>query len=320
MIATTKLFWVVAISASEQPAEGFSNMLLEQFAGNLIQGLVLGAVYGMATMGLSLIFGVLKVVNVGHGAFIMVGAFVTLWLFNAFGINPIFAIPFAFVVGMGVGFIFYYTTMQRLLKAPELATLLATFAMGVLLEEIMKLIFGSEFRGYNWVVGKINLGVTVLPMSKLYASIGSVVIAILLYLWFNKTRAGSAVRSVVEDDEGARVCGVNVGGAYALSFALGIGLTMASGVLLTMFIPVGINPYMGGGYTLKAFVIAVLGGLSSPYGAFFGGLIFGLIENGSYTLFALIQGVEPFALTRFLSFVILLVILLIKPTGLLGAK
>lgn len=295
-------------------------MILEQLIGNLIQGLVLGAIYGMATMGLSLIFGVLKVVNVGHGAFIMVGAFATLWLFNAFGINPIFAIPFAFVIGMAVGLIFYYTTMQRLLKAPELATLLATFAMGVLLEEVMKLIFGSEFRGYNWVVGKINLGITVLPMSKLYACVGSIIIAVLLYLWFNRTRAGSAVRGVVEDDEGARVCGVNVGWAYALSFALGIGLTMASGVLLTMFIPVGINPYMGGGYTLKAFVIAVLGGLSSPYGAFFGGLIFGLIENGSYTLFALMQGVEPFALTRFLSFVILLVILLIRPTGLLGTK
>jgi len=295
-------------------------MLLEQLIGNLIQGLVLGAVYGMATMGLSLIFGVLKVVNVGHGAFIMVGAFITLWLFNALGINPILAVPVAFIVGMGLGLLFYYTIMQRLIKAPELATLLVTFSIGILLEETIKLIFGSEFRGYNWVVGKINLGITVLPMTKIYACIGSVVIALLLYLWFNKTRAGSAMRSVVEDSEGARVCGVNVGGAYALSFALGLGLTVASGVLLTMFIPVGINPYMGGGYTLKAFVIAVLGGLASPYGAFFGGLVFGLIENGSYTLFALIPGVEPFALTRFLSFAMLLVILLIRPTGLLRAK
>jgi len=295
-------------------------MVLEQLIGNLIQGVVLGAIYGMATMGLSLIFGVLKVVNVGHGAFIMVGAFVTFWLFNALGISPIIAVPIAFGVGMGLGLIFYYTTMQRLLKAPELATLLATFAIGVLLEEIVKLIFGSEFRGYNWEVGKISLGVTVLPLSKLYACVGSVIVAVLLYLWFKKTRAGSAVRSVVEDSEGARVCGVNVGGAYALSFALGIGLTVASGTLLTMFIPVGINPYMGGGYTLKAFVIAVLGGLASPYGAFFGGLVFGIIENGSYTLFALIPGVEPFALTRFLSFVILLVILLIKPTGLLSGS
>jgi len=295
-------------------------MFFEQLGGNLIQGVVLGAVYGMATMGLSLIFGVLKVVNVGHGAFIMVGAFLTLFLFSSLGINPLIAIPVAFMVGMGLGLIFYYTTIRKLIKAPELATLLATFSIGVLLEELIKLIFGSEFRGYNWVVGKIDLGITVLPLSKLYACIGSVLIAVLLYLWFKKTRAGSAVRSVVEDSEGARVCGINVGGAYALSFSLGIGLTVASGVLLTMFIPVGINPYMGGGYTLKAFVIAVLGGLSSPYGAFFGGLVFGLIENGSYTLFAYIPGVEPFALTRFLSFVILLVILLIRPTGILSAK
>lgn len=295
-------------------------MFFEQLAGNLIQGLVLGAVYGVATMGLSLIFGVLKVVNVGHGAFIMVGAFVTFWVFSALGLSPILAIPVAFVVGLGLGFFFYYITVKRLLQAPELATLLVTFSLGVLLEEIAKLIFGSEFRGYNWSLGKIDLGVTVLPFSKLYACLGSILIAVLLYLWFKHSRAGAAIRSVVEDSEGARVCGVNVDWAYALSFALGIGLTVTSGVLLTMFIPVGINPYMGGAYTLKAFVIAVLGGLASPYGAFFGGLIFGLLENGSYTMFALIPGVEPFALTRSFSFFMLLIILLIRPTGLLGQK
>ncbi|MBS3810112.1 MAG: branched-chain amino acid ABC transporter permease [Desulfobacterales bacterium] len=295
-------------------------MILEQLAGNLVQGVVLGAVYGMATMGLSLIFGVLKVVNVGHGAFIMVGAFVTLFFFNTLGLNPVFAIPAAFAAGITIGLAFYYSAIKKLLHAPELATLLATFSVGVLLEETIKLIFGSEYRGFNWEVGKIDMVFTALPVSKIFAGIGSIIIALLLYLWFKKTRAGSAMRSVVEDSHGARVCGVNVDGVYAMSFALGIGLTVASGVLLTMFIPVGINPYMGGGYTLKAFVIAVLGGLSSPYGAFFGGLVFGLIENTSYTLFAFIPGVEPFALTRFLSFLILLIILLIRPTGIIKAK
>ena len=295
-------------------------MIWNQLAGNLTQGLILGGVYGMATMGLSLIFGVLRVVNVGHGAFVMVGAFVAFWLFTALGLTPIAAIPAALVVGMAFGFLFFYSVMRRLVGAPELTSLLATFAMGIILEEVVKLIFGTEYRGYNWDVGRVDLSVTVLPWAKIYAFLGSVAIAVLLYLWFNKTRAGTAVRSVVEDSEGARVCGVNVGWIYALSFAIGIGLTVASGVLLTMFIPVGINPYMGGPYTLKAFVIAVLGGLASPYGAFFGGLIFGLIENGSYTLFALLPGAEPFALTRFLSFAILLLILLLKPTGLLGAK
>ena len=295
-------------------------MILNQLAGNLFQGLILGAVYGMATMGLSLIFGVLKVVNVGHGAFVMVGAFVALLMFQVAGIPPLFAIPVALVLGMAIGLAIYYSAMKRLLKGPELASLLATFSFGVILEEVVKQLFTSEARGYNWDLGKLQLGFTVLPYTKLLAFVGSIAIAVILYLWFRKTRAGMAMRSVVEDDVGARVCGVNVDWQYALSFSLGIGLTVTSGVLLTMFIPVGINPYMGGGYTLKAFVIAVLGGLSSPYGAFFGGVVFGLVENGSYTLFANIPGLEPFAMTRFFSFVMLLVILLIRPTGLLKAK
>jgi len=295
-------------------------VIADQLAGNLIQGIILGGVYGMATMGLSLIFGVLRIVNVGHGAFIMVGAFVALWMFKSLGIIPLVAIPVAMVIGMALGLLFYYTVMKKILKAPEMATLLATFSLGVILEETMKQIFTSESWGYNWSLGKLDLGVTVLPYTKILAFGGSIIIALLLYMWFNKTRAGMAMRSVVEDDEGARVCGINVDWIYALSFSLGIGLTVTSGVLLTMFIPVGINPYMGGSYTLKAFVIAVLGGLSSPYGAFFGGLVFGLIENGTYTLFAIIPGAEPFALTRFFSFVMLLVILLVRPTGILKAK
>lgn len=293
-------------------------MIFQLLAGNLTHGLLLGGVYGLATMGLSLIFGVVNVVNVGHGQFIMVGAFVALTMFTALGLSPIVAIPVALVLGMALGFFFFYTVMRRLIRAPELTSLLATFAMGILLEEIAKLIFGADFRGYNWDVGKITLPITTIPMSKVYAFIGSIIIALFLYFWFSKTRLGTATRAVIEDNEGARVCGVNVGWIYALSFAIGIGLTVMSGVLLTMFIPVGINPYMGGGYTLKAFVIAVLGGLTSPYGAFFAGLIFGIIENGAYTLFAQIPGVAPFPLTVSLAFWMLFFLLLVKPTGLLG--
>jgi branched-chain amino acid transport system permease protein len=290
-------------------------------AGNLTHGLLLGGVYGLATMGLSLIFGVINVVNVGHGPFIMVGAFVALTMFTALGLSPVMAIPVALILGMAIGFFFFYTVMRRLIKAPELTSLLATFAIGILLEELARFIFGSDFQGYNWGLGSIDLPpITTIPISKIYAFIGSVAIALFLYLWFSKTRLGTAIRSVIEDSEGARVCGVNVDWIYALSFAIGIGLTVMSGVLLTMFIPVGINPYMGGVYTLKAFVIAVLGGLTSPYGAFYAGLIFGLIENGAYTLFAQIPGVAPFSLTVSLAFWILFFLLLVKPTGLLGKK
>jgi branched-chain amino acid transport system permease protein len=289
-------------------------------SGNLINGAILGAVYGLMTMGLSLIFGVLRIVNVGHGAFIMVGAYVAYLLFAILGLIPLMAVPVGLVLGMALGFFFFYTIMRRLVEAPELSTLLATFSIGILLEEVSKFLWGPDFRGYSWDIGKIHLGVTTIPNGKILAFLSSLVVAYGLYVWFRRTRAGMALQCVVEDKEGARVCGINVGGFLALSFALGLGLTVLAGVLLTLFIPVGINPYMGGPYTLKAFVIAVLGGLGSPWGAFFGGFIFGLVENGSYSLFGLIPGVEPFSLTQFLAFVTLLFILLIKPEGLLGGK
>jgi branched-chain amino acid transport system permease protein len=292
-----------------------------QLSGNLLNGIILGSVYGLMTMGLSLIFGVLKIVNVGHGAFMMVGAYIAYWMFHLLGLAPIYSMFLALAVGMALGYAFFQIVIRRLTTAAELTTLLATFAIGILLEESARALWGPDYRGFSWNVGRLMLPpVAIIPLGKIYALISSIIVALLLYLWFKKGRSGSAVRAVMQDREGARVCGINVEGIYALSFSVGIGLTVVSGNLLTLFVPVGINPYMGGVYTLKAFVIAVLGGLSSPWGAFFAGFVFGLIENGSYTLFGLVPGLEPFSMTQFFAFFLLLVILLWKPTGLFGAK
>ncbi len=295
-------------------------MIAEQLAANLLYGAILGGVYGLATMGLSLIFGVLRIVNVGHGAFIMIGAFTAYWMFILYSIAPVVSIPIALVIGLALGFVIFYSVIKRLVDAPELSTLLATFAIGLLIEEAAKVAWGSDYVGYSWDIGSLSLPFTTIPLTKILAFVSSVVIAAVVYLWFQKTKLGAAVRAVVEDRDGAMVCGINVNRIFALSFSLGIGLTVLSGVLVTLFVPVGINVYMGGEYTLKAFVIAVLGGLASPWGAFYAGFIFGLLENGSYTLLGLIPGVEPFGLTRFVSFAMLLIILLIKPSGLLGGE
>jgi len=292
-----------------------------QLTGNLLNGIILGSVYGLMTMGLSLIFGVLKIVNVGHGAFMMVGAYIALLMFQQFHIPPLLSLFVALPVGMAMGYLFFQIVIRRLTAAAELTTLLATFAVGILLEESARALWGPDYRGYSWNVGRLMLPpIAIIPLGKIYALIASCIVALLLYVWFKKGRSGSAVRAVMEDKEGARVCGINVEAIYSLSFSIGIGLTVVSGNLLTLFVPVGINPYMGGSYTLKAFVIAVLGGLSSPWGAFFAGFIFGLIENGSYTLFGLIPGIEPFSMTQFFAFFLLLMILLWKPTGLFGTQ
>ena len=291
---------------------------LEQLLGNLIHGAILGSVYGLATMGLSFIFGVMKIVNVGHGAFIMIGAFTAYFMFVLYAIPPVAATSLAIILGLALGFIIFYTVIRRLIEAPELASLLATFGIGIFLEELAKALWGPDYRGYSWNVGKLDLGVTLVSVSKIYALISSFVIVFVLYLLIQKTRIGSAIRAVTEDREGAMVCGVNVTRIFAISFTIGIVLTVVSGVFVTLFVPVGINPYMGGEYTLKAFVSAVLGGLGSAWGAYIGGFIFGLLENGSFTLLGAIPGVEPFNMTRFVAFTMLLIILLIKPTGLMG--
>ncbi|RJQ25207.1 MAG: branched-chain amino acid ABC transporter permease [Peptococcaceae bacterium] len=294
--------------------------MLDQLLGNLLFGIALGAVYGLATMGLSLIFGVLKIVNVGHGQFIMIGAYTAFWMFTLYKISPLGSILIAFAIGLAVGFTVFHTIIKKLAGAPELTTLLATFATGIFIEELAKFFWGPDYRGYSWDPGRVDLGFALIAHAKIYALVLSVIIAFSIYLWFQKTRLGTAVRAVVEDRQGAMVCGINVQKVYALSFALGIALTVTGGVLVTLFVPVGINPYMGHEYTLKAFVIAVLGGLFSPWGAFYAGFIFGLLENGSYTLLSLIPGIEPFSLTRTVTFLVLLLILLIKPAGLLGGK
>jgi len=292
--------------------------LLDQLIASLLHGAILGSVYGLATIGLSLIFGVMRIVNVGHGAFIMMGAYIAYWLFILFTVIPILSIFMALVIGIALGLIFFYTVISKLVNAPELSSLLATFGIGILLEEIARVIWGPDFVGYTWDIGSIPLPWTNISLPKIYAAISSIAIVLALYLILYRTRLGSAIRAVVQDPEGALLCGVDVSRTYAYSFTIGIVLTTISGVLLTLFIPVGINPYMGGVYTLKAFVIAVLGGLGSPWGAFIGGFLFGLIENGSYVAFNLVPGLNPFPMTRFFAFTMLLIILLIKPTGLMG--
>ncbi len=283
---------------------------------NLVYGLLIGIIYGIATVGLNMIFGVLKIVNVGHGAFIMVGAYVTLILFTVLGLTPPATILASLAVGILLGLVFYYLVIRYLIDAPELATLLATFAIGVLLQEIVKAVMGPDSRGFTWNIGTVEvLGVSI-AVSKLVAAGLSIGLLAVIYLLIYRTRFGLAIRAVVQDKEGAMVVGVDVDKVYAVSFALGIMITVASGSILAIYLQSGIHPYMGEIYTLKGFVIAVMAGLGSVPGAFIAGILFGLFENLSYVALQGIEGIQPLVLTRSIAFMLLLLILLLKPSGL----
>lgn len=285
---------------------------------SIVSGLLIGAIYGIATVGLNLIFGVLRIVNVGHGAFIMLGAYAALLVYTALGMPPILGAIAGLALGAALGLAIYYLAIRRLLDAPELATLLATFAIGILLQELVKAVMGPDSRGFTWTLGFVEVAGLRLSVAKIVAAAASLVLLALLYLVIYRTRLGLAIRAVVQDREGAMVVGIDVDRVYAASFALGIMVTVASGAILAVYLQTGIHPYMGEIYTLKGFVIAVMGGLGSIPGAFIAGVLFGLFENVSYLLLNNIEGVQPLVLTRSIAFLLLLVILLVKPTGLLG--
>ncbi len=285
---------------------------------SVVSGLLIGVIYGIATVGLNLIFGVLRIVNVGHGAFIMLGAYAALLIYAALGLPPLLGALVGLAVGAILGLVIYYLVVRYLLDAPELATLLATFAIGILLQEAVKAVMGPDSRGFTWTLGFLEVAGFRVSVAKILAAVSSLVLLALLYLVIYRTRLGLAIRAVVQDREGAMVVGIDVDRIYAASFALGIMVTVASGAILAVYLQTGIHPYMGEIYTLKGFVIAVMGGLGSVPGAFIAGILFGLFENVSYLLLNNIEGVQPLVLTRSIAFLLLLIILLLKPTGLFG--
>ncbi|MFN3804192.1 MAG: branched-chain amino acid ABC transporter permease [Pyrobaculum sp.] len=282
-----------------------------------ISGLIVGSVYGLSVLGLSLIFGVLRVANIAHGAFIMLGAYVAYFAFTLWGLVPFVSAAVAMLLGFALGYLVYITVVKPLGLRNELNILVALFALFLLLSEAARLLWGPDFVGYRWSVGSFSVAGLVVEYTKLAGAVAALAIALALDLALRRTYMGKAIRAVVQEPVGAQVVGINVDRVYAIAAALGIAITTLGGVFLTLFIPVGINPYMGGPYTLIGFVIAVLGGLGSIMGAYIAGLIFGLIESVGFYAFSALGAAEPSQMAIFLAFLALLLILLFKPTGLL---
>lgn len=280
-------------------------------------GLITGSVYGLTTLGLSLIFGVLRVANVAHGSFIMLGAYIAYFAFTRWGIPPVVSALLAMAFGMALGFAVYYSAVRPLVRAGELNTLVALFALGSLIAELARAAWGPDYVGYTWSLGSFSVAGLEVEWTKLIGAVVAFAVAVLLDLFLKKTYAGRAIRAVVQSPVGALVVGIDVDRVFALSAALGVGITVLGGVFLTFFLPVGINPYMGGPYTLIGFVIAVLGGLGSVMGAYVAGLLFGVFESVGYYAFSALGFAQPFEMALFLAFVLLLLVLLFRPTGLL---
>lgn len=277
----------------------------------VISGLLAGSIYAMVALGLGLIFGVMRVLNVAHGPLMMLGAYTTFWLFQRFGLNPYLSIllsmPLLFLVGLAL----QRFLVRRVVDAPELSSLLLTFGVSIALVNVAQLAFTSDLRSVEYLTGSFLVGPFALSKPRLAACAFAIVITVASFVFLRATRLGKAVRAVSQSREVAQVCGIDVQRIHLLAFGLGSALAAAGGSLVAVM--VAIQPEMGQVYTFKSFLVIVLGGAGNYPGALLGGLLLGLVEQLS-SLFLTAQVNEAVA------YVLLVLVLLIRPTGLLKGR
>ncbi len=281
------------------------------FAQLILSGVLIGGLYALAALGLSLIFGVMRVLNVAHGAFYMVGAYVV-WMLTAQAGVPFFpALLVTIVVVFVLGVI-----MERLIVRPirhdEVSVLIVTFAAAFVIEELAKFIWSSRYRNISpYFSGTVNLGGLLVDLQRVFSfSVALAVIGLLLYV-VSHTRLGLAMRMVTQDAEAALLMGINVERVQMVSFGAGAALAAsAAGLLGPLYL---VFPAMGWDPLLRAFAIVILGGMGSMGGTIFAGLIIGVVEvlTGFY--------VEP-RMTTVATFLVLILILIFRPTGLFGEE
>lgn len=283
----------------------------------ITNGLLTGGIYGLAALGLSLIWGVMKVVNIAHGAFIMIGAYLSYWLFTLLGLHPLASIVPALIVGFVIGIGIYRFFINRIIENAanehemELMNLLFTFALSILIYGSAVNLWGADLRGIPLLLPTISLGEIDIPSSKLIAFITALLLGTALYIFLKKTYIGKAIRAVTQSRDASMVSGINPVRIFEISFGIGIAYAMIGGVLSSVTIP-GITPILGEYFIIKCFTVVVLGGLGNPLGTFAGGLILGLAESGT-TLFA------SYRWSPVVAFTLLIFILIFKPAGIFRA-
>lgn len=277
----------------------------------VVDGLLLGFVYGIAAMGLTLIWGVMNVINLSHGPIIALGSFGVYLLFTSLGMNPYLALILVAVAGLLVGMLIYAIAIHRVINAPHLSTLLATFSVNMIIIGLGTAAFTTTPRTVNFSLGSFSAGPVTVLGTRLVAALAAVLVTSLLYLFLYRTTPGKYVRAVANNRAAAELMGIPSSRILALSFGLGTMLAAIAGGLIATFFPFTI--LSGGVYELKSFVIGVLGGLGNPLGALAGGLVLGTIEG-------IIPKFLPTTWVPVLEFLLFIIILLVRPSGLFGAK
>jgi branched-chain amino acid transport system permease protein len=282
--------------------------LLAQVVAN---GILLGGLYAVMALGLALVWGVLNIVNLAHGAFIMLGGYAAWHLYQLAGIDPFAGLPIVAVVMFAAGYAIQRGLLNLVVRAPMFNTLLITFGLEVVFTYCAQLAFSADFRTINppYAGSNVALGPITLPVVRLAAFGVALALTVGMWLFLLHTRLGRAIRATAQNLIAARLYGVAPRHLYAVTFGLGVALAGMSGALYGTVSQV--NPYIGATLTAKSFAISIIGGLDSPLGVIVGGLFLGIVESLT-TLY-----IGP-TYADVASFGILVLVLIVRPSGLLG--
>jgi len=279
----------------------------------VIAGLLLGGLYALIAMGLSLQYGVARVFNISHGEFIMLGALSTWFLFK-FGVNPLVSVVICGPVIFIIGFVLYRTMFTHLRTksasagAYEGSSMLASFGLLFIIQNIALISWGSEIKSYTYLTIPVSIAGALFGANRLIALAFALFVGLIFYLFLVRTRLGKAIRAAAQDPTTAGLMGVNINLVLAICFGLGALMAGFAGLLISLCYPV--QATMGLEYTIITIIVVALGGLGSIPGSFIGGFVLGLIGS-------IVTAIEP-GLTLAAYYLIFMLLLLVKPTGILG--
>lgn len=285
------------------------------FLDIVLAGLVLGGMYALTATGLTLQYGVARIMNLSYGEFLVAAAFGAFLLFTGWSIDPLTGLAVVVPAGFALNWLLYrvvLTPLVRRARTPgmlEVDSILGTFGVLFVVQGVMLVAFGGQLYSYGYLSVPVSILGTTLAVNRILALAFAVVIGGGLYVLLTRTRAGTALRAVAVDPTAARLCAIDVGAACALAFAAGGAVAAAGGVLVSMFLT--FNAAMGVVFTMKALIVVIMGGVGNMMGALVAGLVLGLAET------AVARLVDP-GLTLAATYALFLAILLWRPTGLFG--
>jgi branched-chain amino acid transport system permease protein len=286
-------------------------MTAEILLQTLASGVLIGLIYALVAIGLTMIFGVMDIVNFAHGEFLMLGMYSTFWMFALFTLDPIVTLPFTVLILFAFGVLLYQVLIKRITDAPMLTQIFTTFGLMFLLRGVAQFLWKPDYRSIanSSVSGSVKLLGIQLGEPQMVAGVGAVLVTGVIWYFLNHTRLGAALEATAADKEAARLMGIDSHRMFGLAWGIGAACAGAAGGLLATFFP--IFPDVGANFILLAFVVVNLGGFGSVTGAFWAGILVGVIE----VMGGLLLGPQY---KMAIVLVLFLAVLMFRPQGLMG--